>query len=215
MTVRATLMLASAAALLTLAACGASEEKQLAALDNQIAGNDLDPALTNALEDQIMVDPELSGQSNANAVRPPETPTRAAYPAENGGAAGRALADVRGQMAAQGGSPCAAEFDRDARWAQRLPAAFAVYPGGIVTEAAGNDAGDCRVRVVTFTSKAAPRDLLGWYRARAEQAGYSAEYQRREGDHVLAGTAGDHAYYLVVTPRGGHSEIALIANNGR
>src|SRR3546814_13072051 len=64
---------AALAAALSLAACGdGSDEAELANLDQQIA-NETDPALTSALEDQIMVDPTLSQQSNHNAVRPPES----------------------------------------------------------------------------------------------------------------------------------------------
>lgn len=212
---RAFRMPMAAAALLALAACG-GERSELDRLDDSLAGNDADPAVTSALNDPIMVDPELGGQSNAHAVRPPQTPTQAYYPLdEEGGAAGRALADMRGQMAGGSGSPCGAGFQYDRRWAQRLPAAFAVYPGGKVTEAAGNDGGGCRARVVAFTSTAPPRELLAWYRGRAASAGYSAEYQHRQGHHVLAGTRGDDAYYLIVTPRAAHTEAALIASNGR
>ena len=51
--------------LLTLSACGSSDDAELAAIDSKIGGkNDTDPALTAALEDQIMVDPTLSAQSN-------------------------------------------------------------------------------------------------------------------------------------------------------
>src|SRR5688500_16648744 len=73
------------AAALSLSACGRGDESDLASLDNQIVGNDSDPALTSALQDQILVDPALTNQSNRNAVRPPETPTRAQYPASQPG----------------------------------------------------------------------------------------------------------------------------------
>ena len=76
-------------AVMMLAACGsASDETELASLDNQIVGNDADPALTSALEDQILVDPTLSQQSNRNAVRPPESPVQAPYPQPAAASAG-------------------------------------------------------------------------------------------------------------------------------
>ena len=218
MTRSVTLMRASAAvaaALLGLAACTGGEDG-LATLDNRLAANDADPALTAVLQDQIMVDPELSGQSNANAVRPPETPTQASYPPPDDSAdAGRTIADAGGQTAAQGGSPCGGAFDSDPRWAQRLPAPFGVYPGSSVTQAAGSDSGGCRAGMVAFTAPAPARELIAWYRGRAEAAGYSADYQNRQGHHVLAGTSGADAYYLIVTPRAGTSEVALIASNRR
>lgn len=67
--------LVSAVALsLALAACGTSEHvgDEAEQLDEAILGDadNSDPALTEALEDQIMVDTDLAGQSNANAALP-------------------------------------------------------------------------------------------------------------------------------------------------
>lgn len=227
---------AALAAALMLAACGGgSDEAELANLDAQIAGNEADPALTSALEDQIMVDPTLSQQSNGNAVRPPETPMTAQYPvtAEDVDAArtGRGLmsapkptradhvqfSELRQDMAARRGVACGERFDHDPAWASRLPAAFAVYPGARLTDAAGNDQGDCRVRVATFVADAPWQRVLDWYHTRAVRAGYSSEHQLRGADHILGGanerTGG--AFYLIVTPKGRGSDVAIIANNGR
>jgi len=243
------------AAAFALAACDrAGNESELADLDNQIVGNDVDPALTTALEDQILVDPTLANQSNRNAVRPPETPRTAQYPApvpqaeaprgaarqgvpavrtatrrtaDAGAGSARPAADETDRRhaglarasAGGGGTACGgnAPFQYDRRWANRLSAAFAVYPGGRVTEAAGNDSGDCRVRVVTFATGDAPQRVLGWYADRARRAGYSAQNQRRGADLVLGGTneSDGGAFYLIVTPKGAGSEVALVANKGR
>src|SRR3954469_20158835 len=62
------------------AACGPRGGDNLADIDNAIAGNDSDPALTSALQDQILVDPTLAQQSNCNAVRTPGAPAQAQYP---------------------------------------------------------------------------------------------------------------------------------------
>ena len=59
------------AALLALAACGGTSENNLAAIDNELLANGADPALTSALEDQILVDPNLVQQAHPNTVRPP------------------------------------------------------------------------------------------------------------------------------------------------
>jgi hypothetical protein len=223
-------------AAISLAACEqSSSNSELANLDNQIVANDSDPALTSALEDQILVDPALTQQSNKNAVRPAESPTRAEYPLPanagqlGGGSAAAPRAAVARQAAPQartagaadsstsGGPDCGPDLDYGSAWARRLPAAFAVYPGARLTEAAGNDRGDCRSRIVTFTTNAPPQRVLDFYRSRAAGAGYSAEHQMRQGDHILAGTAGgsDKAFYLIVTPlRGGGSDVALITNGG-
>src|SRR3954471_16468612 len=98
------------AGLLTLAACGSGEQNNLAEMDNSLIGNGADPALTSALEDQILVDPNLVQQSNPNTVRPPETPVQAQYPA----------------AAAAGEAPrlsaCGVPFSYGNQWAGRLPA---------------------------------------------------------------------------------------------
>ncbi|HEX8400999.1 MAG TPA: hypothetical protein VF628_04775 [Allosphingosinicella sp.] len=195
-----------AALVLALGACG-REDGDVAKADQEA-----DPALASALEDQILVDPALTQQSNANAVRPPETPIQAQYPAENGAAEQARLGLMDGNGAGCGTGP----FNYDLSWAKRLPAEFTLYPGARVTEAAGNNERGCSMRVVTQASADPAERVLDYYRGRALNAGYSAEQQRRDGDHVLAGTNGRNggAYYLIVTPKPAGSEVALIANNG-
>ena len=61
----------------------------------------------------------------------------------------------------------------------------------------------------------APGQLLDWYQAKVEGAGFSAERQTRDGDQILAGTGpSGGAYYLIVTPRARGADVALITNNG-
>ena len=204
------------AAALTLAACGGGDESDLANLDNQIVGNDADPALTSALQDQILVDPALANQSNRNAVRPPETPTQAQYPSYGTRTPGAGAQQVR--LAGAGGECTKADdFDYDRSWATRLPAAFSLPQGARITDAAGNDKGNCRSRVVTFNIGAAPQRVVDWYNGAAVRGGYSAEQQQRDGDYILAGTnRSGGAFYLIVTPlSSGGSEVALIADEGR
>jgi hypothetical protein len=210
-------LLLPVAAAAALAGCGrgdGGEGNNLAALDNQLVGNDVDPALTSALADQIAVDPQLANQSNRNAVKTPPTPTQAQYPAP---APGQPPAPPAAGAAAAAAAGCGLDgpFQSGAGWAGRLNPAFPVYPGGKVTDAAGYDRGVCRMRAVTFTAAADWKRLVDWYAAQATRAGYSADQQARGEDHVLAGTKGDDAYYLIVTPKGSASEVALIANGGR
>lgn len=72
---------------LAIAACGPRGESQpnLDTLDNELvaADNSRDPALSSALEDQIMVDPALTAQANHDAVRPPAQPYSGAIPADD------------------------------------------------------------------------------------------------------------------------------------
>ncbi|MDB5672590.1 MAG: hypothetical protein JWO25_3549 [Alphaproteobacteria bacterium] len=210
-------------AALALTGCSrvARDEGNLANLDNQLVGNDTDPALTSAINDQIMVDPTLANQSNRNAVRPPQTPTQAQYPAETGGApaGGKAAGKDVGSAAARSGAPCAAaDFKYAMDWANRLSPAFPVYPGAKVVEAAGQDRAGCNERVVSFTSADPWQRVIEYYRGRAQAAGYSAEQQARGADQVLGGTneRDGGAYYLIVTPmKSGGSDISLLSNNGK
>ena len=97
-----------------------------------------------------------------------------------------------------------------------MPAEFPAYPGGRVTEAAGNDHGDCRMRVVTFTTAdpaaAACSTIIA---ASPARAGYSAEQQARGGDQVLGGTKGRQRFLSDRDAGAGRLDVALIVNNGR
>jgi hypothetical protein len=101
-------------------------------------------------------------------------------------------------------------------WANQLPAAFAVYTGAKVSEAAANNADGCSLRVVSFTTGDAPQRVLAWYRARASAGGYDAEQQSRGSDQILAGNndRNNGAYFLIVTPSGAGSDVSLITNGG-
>ena len=173
-----------------------------------------DPALASALEDQILVDPALTQQSNRNAVRPPETPPQAQYPLDQSGngASKPPLDDFANIGATE--TACGAKFDQGLQWANRLPPEFAAFPGARATEAAGVDRGDCNARVVTYSSEAPPQRVLGWYQSRLSGAGYSDQRQQRDGDLILSGSHQDQrgAFFLVLTPRGGGSDIALIVS---
>jgi hypothetical protein len=215
MTVRAARItrFAALAAFAALGACDGGRDAELAKLDKQITGKDPDPALTSALEDQILVDPALTQQSNRNAVRPAETPIQAQYPlpeqrpAEVKRSGGEARTEISGG--------CGPELQHGAEWARRLPPPFAPLAGARVTDAAGSEAPGCRAQVVTFITAATPERVLAHYRARAAEAGYSAAQQMREGDYILSGSrnAGE-TFYLILTPRqGGGSDVAVIAGS--
>jgi hypothetical protein len=206
------LRLTALGAALALAACNrGGGEDNLANL-----ANDADPAVTSALNDQILVDENLVAQSNRNAARPSPTPAGASYPAPDTSPS----APGKGPAAAlTGGKGCSdpSRFHYNMSWANRLAPNFPVYPGGKVTEAAANNSGGCSTRVVTFATADNWQRVLDWYHTKAVRAGYSSEHQVRDGDHILAGgnEADKGAFYLIVTPKPKGSEVALIANNGR
>ncbi len=206
-------------AALALAACGrGNDANDLAAIDNALA-NEADPALTSAIEDQILVDPNLVDQANATSARSPAAPIQAQYPADAPAAAARQARQASGASGspATASSGCGAAFQFGPEWASRLPGYFPPYPGGRVTEAAGADGPDCRVRVVTFRTGDAYARVLDHYRSLAGRAGFSAEHQRRGADHMLGGVnrGTDAAFVVIVTPMEGGSDVALIVNHGR
>lgn len=204
-------------ALLALAGCAnAPATNDLAAIDNELIANAVDPALTGALQDQLSVDPTLAQQANPNSARPPEAPVQAQYPADlNPGQDGAPTRTAGGAAPPPSAAICGRGFDHGNEWAARMPAEFPAYNGGRLTEAAGNDHNGCRMRVVSFTTADAPQRVIDNYRALVTRAGYSAEQQQRGDDQVLGGTRGDSAYYLIVTPQGSGADVSLIVNNGR
>lgn len=210
---------------LALGACGPakpSPEENLDTLDaeltNTTAANQpgKDPALMSALQSQIMVDPALAQQANADAVRPADQPYAAPIPAEGIAAApaGQPAAPqgplmkapepkaecpdcdtaskavTLGGLAARQKAPntarCVGGMRYSASWANRL-GEVALYPQARLIEAAGNAAGGCALRAATFTTGATVQQVIDWYYTRTKSVGYDSEHQARDGEHVLGG----------------------------
>ncbi|HAF41328.1 MAG TPA: hypothetical protein DCG90_06105 [Sphingobium sp.] len=206
---------------LALAACGKGDkDANLAALDAQLTNNAADPALKGALADPIVVDPQLVGQSNRNAVRPADRPANGAVPMLPGDAGkaqalavkqaggkllsapaasqGEAMASTvtlgavaREQAARRGGNAgCAKKLSYGMEWAQRLPEPFTLYPGGQLTEAAGAQVDGCTLRAASFVTPVPRQGVMDYYYTLARRAGYDGEHKIMGGDHVLGGTRG-------------------------
>jgi len=232
---------------LALAACGQTPDERAAVddLDNSItqingAASANDPVLQSALKDQIMVDPRLVQQANADTVRPPAQPQSGTVPPE--GIADAAHKPVTGEVrtappptgtckqcaaarraltlgalaASQGiSAQCAANLAYSAGWANRLPAGVPLYPDAQVAEAAGADRDGCALRVVSFSSAASMQRLLDWYYTQTSNAGFRAEHQAEGTEHILAGTKKNAAFMLVLKPRaGGGTSVDLMADGG-
>ena len=205
--------------LLGLAACGKGDkDANLAALDAQLTNNAVDPALKGALADPIVVDPQLVGQSNRNAVRTADKPATGAVPMLAGDAGkaqaaaarqaggkllsapaaseGAAMASAvtlgavaREQAQRNGGNAgCAKKLAYGMEWAQRLPEPFTLYPGAQLTEAAGAQKDGCTLRAVSFVTPASKQGVMDYYYTLARRAGYDGEHKLLGGDHVLGGT---------------------------
>ena len=243
---------------LLLGACGDREanEQPVASLDDQLSGAANDPELNAALNDRILVDPELTDQSSRNALRTAGGAGSDAVPPDDGYEGDKAtLADLGGmqllhapeprvmkdakckdcaaaqrnrgkprtlgslaerQAGRHGAGTCNAKLSYAAGWANRMPAAFPVYPKGRVQEAAGVAGDACSIRVVSFTSGNPMKDVVDYYYTRARNAGYDAEYVIRHGDHALGGTRGEDAYYISFAQRAdGGTAVDIVASGGR
>ncbi|RYY43312.1 MAG: hypothetical protein EOP59_08220 [Sphingomonadales bacterium] len=200
---------------LALAGCGGSN-----ALGDgdEASGNAADPALASALQDQIMVDPQLGRQANGDAIRPPGQPYSAGVPDDavaantdqvNLGeliktpapvqadkscpqcAAARESTTLGGLASRQRDSrtsQCASSMNYSASWANRLPRDLPLFPQARVTEAAGSESGQCALRAVTFSAPQPMQTMLDWYYTRATKSGYTSEHQVDGEQHILGGT---------------------------
>ncbi|WP_339822354.1 hypothetical protein [uncultured Parasphingorhabdus sp.] len=238
---RSLLLSAAAFALpLTLAACGSNEasEEELAKLDDNLTS---DPAMNDALEDAILVDPDLTDQANRNAIRgangaadgsvPPGTGEdgRAAAKAALGGKIlaapkprqmtstdeGLTLGDKAELQETRQNKPvCKEKLTYDMGWANKMPPEFAVYPKANVQEAAGK----CDLRVVSFTTATPIKSIVDFYYTQAKRGGYDAEYLLRGSEHVLGGSKpnANSAYVITLNERsGGGTVVDIVASNGR
>ena len=195
-----------------------------------------------ALQSQIMVDPNLAQQANADAVRPAGQPYSSPIPPDGiaqtdaGAKTGPLMrapapdgdcpdckkaqeAVTLGALAARQGnrraSECVGQLRYSANWANRLPRDLPLYPDARLEEAAGNDQNGCALRAISFTTNAGWQAVVDYYYTRARNGGYQAEHQADDGMHVLGGTRGEDAFMVYVTPRdGGGVEVDLVANNG-
>lgn len=220
-------------------------EKDLDKLDAKIAGKagDADPALTSALEDQILVDPTLANQANRNAARPTNEPFAAPVPKEGdeavananaaADAAGRAASGVSGGTSASGATTlgelaatqaargknkftgCGLDVTYSMTWANRLPSDLPLYPQARVAEAAGSDRGACRLRAVSYATSAPMRQVVDFYLSQARRAGYSADYDSKQ--QMVGGVRprDGGAWYAIVQPtNSGGTLVDLVTNNG-
>lgn len=185
-----------------------------------------DPAVTGALGDEIMVDPNMSGNDGAAVAAnggqielPPQQRSPEAIDAareeamvQAGGSlksapapqVGKASALVESaataaqvaQEAKAASADCTKKAQYSATWAAKLPKDLPVYPRGAVQEAAGTDADGCHLRVVNYVSPVTPKDVIDFYFTKATGAGYGAEYRMDGSDHVIGGRKGGQAYVV-------------------
>lgn len=203
---------------LVLAGCNSEKKKP--------EGAETDPAMSGALGDQIMVDPNMAGQEGAalaanggQIALPPEDRSPEAIAAakadaaaavggklsaapapQKGGAAALTEAAATAAQVAEASktarTDCAAKVEYSNTWAARLPAEIPLYPRGAVQEAAGTDSDGCALRVVNYATPVAPGDVMSFYYTMAGRAGYGADYRLDGNDHVIGGRKGGKAFVV-------------------
>jgi hypothetical protein len=123
-----------------------------------------------------------------------------------GGAALGPLTGPEALLAAVGApSDCAARLREDFALAATLPPAAAIPREAMVVQAGGADAPGCRIRIVRYTSAAAPEDVLQYHYARAVRARLTAQHHAAPAAHLAAaGKAGRErlAVHVRAAPHG-------------
>lgn len=196
--------------LLAIAAC-ADEQ-----VDDGLA-SELDPAVAQALSDQLMVDPDLVGQNEAGAAltltNDQSVPLEIDTPEAIADAQRRATAILRGMGGAvelpeasqlretsatlsllvdeivrlPDAAECLPDANQSAVWAARVPLSLPIYPRGATQDAWGSDAPRCALRAVRFTSPVAAEEIALFYFTVARAAGWRPRYRAGEGEHRIEG----------------------------
>lgn len=229
------LAFAGLTSLMLLAGCGSADKETKAKAE-------ADPAVTGALADEIMVDPDLAGQQgpvgSAQIELPPEQRTPEAIAAARAEAAKLAGGAIQSAPAPAGGDSaklvegaataaqfaaaaktgkvdCAGKVEYSAKWAAALPAVLSVYPKGAVQEAAGTDKDGCKLRVVSFLTPVAAGEVVDFYYTRVKAGGYDAAHQVDGEDHVLGGKKAGAAYLVYARKlQNGLTEVDLVSSGG-
>lgn len=209
---------------LALSACGDGDKREIDTLDNKLTGKgETDPALTAALEDQIMVDPSLSGQANDDAIRPAAEPMQTPLPQGEGaqtpvgGQTLGGLAAEQAEIARDSFNGCALSVQYSMDFAARLPLDLPLYPQARVIEAAGSDDNGCRLRAVTYTANAELKAVASHYAVAARKAGYRVAAKAEGKGQMVSGkrAADGGAFYVILSPIAGGTNADLVVNNGR
>lgn len=205
-------------AVLSLAACGSPPANTTA--------DDVDPAITSALADPIMTDPNLEGRSDTDSLRPAPQPIQALVPPGEPdplrGDAPPTLAARAARTIAVHDAKSFADCNRAVTytfgWSNRLPDGLALPNDARVSEAVGSDSPNCGLRLVAFATVSAPAKLLDTYRHAATSAGFTA-IETRAGTTTIfkARRAADGAAFIasIGDTTAGGSSVDLLTNRGR
>jgi hypothetical protein len=220
-------MIATLSLALLLAGCGdnANDKAELDKIDAKLGGKSgADPALSAALEDQIMVDPKLASQANEDSIRPPNEPFQAPVPLDPNAPDGTGGTQTLGSLAEQQArlskdkfNGCVLDVQYSMDFANRLPSDLPLYPRARLIEAAGSDASNCRLRAVTYSTTATPKAMIDYYLTIARRAGYSASHSSENQEDMVSGSRDRDgaAFYAIIQPAGAGTSVDLVSNKGR
>jgi outer membrane murein-binding lipoprotein Lpp len=220
-------MIAILSAATLLAGCSnkASDKAELDRVDAKLEGKvDADPALSAALEDQIMVDPKLATQSNEDSIRPPNEPFQAPIPVDPNAPDGSGTSQTLGSLAERQAilskdkfNGCLLDVQYSMDFVNRLPSDLPLYPGARLIEAAGSDARNCRLRAVSYSTAASPKAIIDYYLTIARRAGYTASHNSDSKEEMVNGSRerDGAAFYTIIQAAGAGSSVDLVVNNGR
>jgi len=191
----------------------------LDAIDNDLVNGtvaDESPA-NKALAAAIHVDPAKTGRHAAIAQAGRAPGISLAQIAErqaHGQPAMPAVTENGEGSAVDGGSGCLAGLVYSNSWATKLPADLPMHPAAKLEEAAGHDGG-CQARVVSFAVPGDRGQILGWYRAKAQAAGYSSARADDSDDWILTGGKGASAYHIMLgAPQHGETPVDYVWTSG-
>jgi hypothetical protein len=184
----------------------ANHAASLASADGSIPRPDAGPEAAIAARDEALA---LVGGSAALRRAPAPERIEGELPPE-------ATLSVAARAAATpDGHDCAAQAQFGAVWAARMPPAFPVYPRGAVQEAAGSDSGQCRLRVVNFTTPVTLNDVLDFYYTRAIADGFVVQAITQGQDNVLGGVRQERSFMVFARPAaGGQTSVDLVTTGG-
>ncbi len=213
------------ALLLSLSGCGSDGKEELDKMDQQLAAKKAksDPALNEAVEGQIMVDPALSSQSNDHSVRPANQPNADALPiappvaSTNPGQTLGGIAAEQARIAQESFNGCELGVAYSAEYAASVPADLPLYPKGQVSEAAGSNTATCKLRAISYSAPVAVGELVTYYATMAKAAGYVVGDKASGESHIVTGkrAADGGAFYAILAPAGTSTSVDFVANNGR
>lgn len=158
---------------LLLAACGGdtADDQSVAELDEKLTGKGSDPALNAALDDRILVDPQLTDSANVTAVGEAAQPLNGARPADTGYEGSAASAeDLADTKIIRAPSPTIVAAEDCANCGDKR----AVTLGGLASDAAaGRGKGTCEAKLQYGAAWATrmPPEFPVYPRGRVNEAG--------------------------------------------